>query len=201
MRSACASSRNSSGTPPDVRNTTGAYPTASGPNRARAASIARSSSRRAEPAAVPARCSSASTSSGSSSCSGHSGTRFDIEIASSVISRSPGWSASAACASATAMSVRVRVVETAARWVADRVTLAKPGNRTRTVTVRPARSFARSRVATRSARCPSVAWSSASSATRRPSADCAPTDRARRRVWICRGSALCASDPSFVPTT
>ena len=63
--------------------------------------------------------------------------------------------------------------------VSDRVTERRPANRTRTVTVRPARCLARSRPATRSARWPSTSRTSSRVGRCRPSADCAPTDPAR----------------------
>ena len=78
--------------------------------------------------------------------------RLDTATASSVISRSARFWASAVVASSTASSVSVNVSEMAGRTVTDRVTDLMPVNRTRTVIVRAARPAARNRPATRSTR-------------------------------------------------
>jgi hypothetical protein len=77
------------------------------------------------------------------------------------------------------------------------VTERRSPKRTRTVTVRPGRYLARSRLATLSARRRSAGIRTRSSAGFLPSADCAPADRARRCVLICRGSRFQASAVSF----
>ena len=53
----------------------------------------------------------------------------------------------------SATSARIAVAEIGAGSVSERVTERRSANRTRTVTVRPGRDFARSRLAIRSARC------------------------------------------------
>ena len=74
----------------------------------------------------PRAAASSPRSRGSSSWSGTSGTRLPTEIASSVISRSSGWSASADCASPTPISASERVAESAAGSVTERVTDCMP---------------------------------------------------------------------------
>ena len=73
-------------------------------------------------------------------------------MASSVMILSRGWSASAARTRSSAISASIVVAEIGASKVIDRVTARMSAKRTRTVTVRPASAFARSREATRSAR-------------------------------------------------
>ena len=113
--------------------------------------------------------------------------------------RSAGWSASAWRTSSSAISASIAVAEIGWSSVIDRVTARMSAKRTRTVTVRPGRDLALSRVATRSARCSSVGRNTLSSAGFLPIADCAPADCARRCVVIARGSRFQASAASFSP--
>jgi hypothetical protein len=83
--------------------------------------------------------------------------------------------------------------------VIERVTERKSANRTRTDTVRQSRDLARSRVPTLSASWRSVGRKTRATAGFLPIADCAPADRARLRVRICRGSRFHASAASFCP--
>ena len=120
-------------------------------------------------------------------------------LISGVVPRWSGCSPIACQASCSAISVRVRVVAIGASSVSERVTERIPANRTRTVTVRPARCLARSRTATRSARWPRTTRSSSEVGCERPRADCAPTDRARVEVTTRRGSSLTARAASLAP--
>ncbi|ESW64867.1 hypothetical protein X771_24470 [Mesorhizobium sp. LSJC277A00] len=74
------------------------------------------------------------------------------------------------------------------------MTACRSAKRTRTVTVRPGRDFALSRLATRSARCSSTGPKIRASAGRLPSADCAPAECDRLWVSSFRGSRFHASD-------
>ena len=72
-------------------------------------------------------------------------------------------------------------------------------NLTRTVIVRPARCLARSRPATRSARCPSTERISSGVGSFRPNADCAPTECALGPLVTRRSSSLAASAHTLAP--
>ena len=98
----------------------------------------------------------------------------------------------------SATSASALVAEIGADSVSERVTERKSAKRTRTVIVRPARDLARSRGPKRSAMM-ERRFEHASIAGCRPSADCAPAERARRCVWICRELRFHASAVNFFP--
>ena len=156
---------------------------------------ARSARSRAMPLRVPGRRPSSARRSGSSSCGNGSSPRLDPEIASSEIVLSPGLSASTPRTRSTATSRRAAVALIGAGRVRARVTDRRSAKRTRTVTVRQGRPFARMRLAMRSARCCRTGRNTRSVAGWRPSADWAPTEWARRPVWIGRAPRHAAPHP------
>ena len=83
--------------------------------------------------------------------------------------------------------------------VCERVTARMLANRTLTVIVRPARCLARNLPATRSARWPSTERISSGDTSRRPNADCAPTEPALPCGCTRRWSSLAASAPTLPP--
>ena len=90
-----------------------------------------------------------------------------------------GCCASTVRTSSSAISARIAVVEIGASSVRERQTERRSAKRTRTVTVRPGRDLARSRLQILSARWRSVGRKTHSSAGLLPRADCAPADPAR----------------------
>jgi hypothetical protein len=159
-----------------IPKATAPYPTASDPKRSRILSIAQSATQRALPLFVPGRRSSPSSAKGSSNCMVGCCSRFDTEIASREMVFSSACLANTPRTRSTAISASIAVAETGAGSVTERVIERRSAKRTRTVTVRPGRHLARSRVATLSARCQSVGRNMCSSAGFLPSADCAPAD-------------------------
>ena len=77
------------------------------------------------------------------------------------------------------ISARIAVAEIGASSVTARVTERRSAKRTRSVTVRPGRDFARRRLATRSARWRSMGRNAPPATGFLPNADCAPADCAR----------------------
>src|SRR4029077_16867193 len=114
--------------------------------------------------------------------------RFDTEIAKSEMVFSHGCWASTVRTSSSAISARIAVVEIGASSVMERLNERRSAKRPRTVTVRPGRELARSRLQILSARWRSVGRKTHSSAGLLPSADLAPADPARRWLPICRGT-------------
>ena len=164
------------------------------------ASIARSADQRAIPWRAPGRRFSSARPSGSSSCSVDCSRRCETETASGVMTCSRRWSASAARTRSSATSARIVVAEIGASSVT------RPRNR---VHVREANAHgdrpADERLCAEPRGDPIGEVTKGGPETRstagcRPSADCAPADRARWCVRISRGSRFQASEPSFSPT-